>query len=471
MKIRNNRITIDEDIELSDVVRTEKNEPVVILRNPNRLVDELTNDKYEKFFKYQNDVYWGLGIENETYIEFEKKISVPGDFIQNNITRERYSINYAMNYKDDDLKRLLKYFNQFEMYEITQMLNSHCFDKLDSKLNHKTIYALKPTPNILFNGKSIYEEWIEFDPDIAKIFSPTDKNNFNIFFDGDAIEFTTEKFFNANIKNIVLELNQRKNYFINKLREFFDKNNLFTERGLVSFPIVNPGFNHFLSQKNGIVLFNNSTYHINITLPTKLIDGKIFNKQKFINDHRKAISLIQWFEPFFICTLGSPDIFTVLSDVTGDNAYYAKGSMRAAMSRYIGIGTYNTLNMQCGRILTKTVDEVRPIGVTWWRDLIEKRLNYNLPDSQIGLDFNFNKHYQSGFEFRMLDGFPIEYLADVIRSIILICAHALTLKNVPIAANNDIWNIIVYKSLVNGFDTILTDDEKKELLKSYEFKD
>ena len=101
---------------------------------------------------------------------------MPGDFIQNNITRERYSINYAMNYKDDDLKRLLKYFNQFEMYEITQMLNSHCFDKLDSKLNHKTIYALKPTPNILFNGKSIYEEWIEFDPDIAKIFSPTDKN-------------------------------------------------------------------------------------------------------------------------------------------------------------------------------------------------------------------------------------------------------------------------------------------------------
>ena len=56
-----------------------------------------------------------------------------------------------------------------------------------------------------------------------------------------------------------------------------------------------------------------------------------FNKQKFINDHRKAISLIQWFEPFFICTLGSPDIFTVLSDVTGDNASYAKGSMRSAL--------------------------------------------------------------------------------------------------------------------------------------------
>ena len=67
---------------------------------------DLGNNQLDKHNKYKNlyktdIVFWGLGIENELYFEFEnkKKISI-NEFI-NNHQRERYSIDYYSNYKKE----------------------------------------------------------------------------------------------------------------------------------------------------------------------------------------------------------------------------------------------------------------------------------------------------------------------------------------------------------------------------------
>ena len=42
-------------------------------------------EKHLKYFKQykKNEIFWGLGIENELYLEFEKKINITKDFLFN----------------------------------------------------------------------------------------------------------------------------------------------------------------------------------------------------------------------------------------------------------------------------------------------------------------------------------------------------------------------------------------------------
>ncbi len=39
--------------------------------------------------------YWGIGLENETYLQFEDPLIVTGKFIHDNIGFERYSLDYT----------------------------------------------------------------------------------------------------------------------------------------------------------------------------------------------------------------------------------------------------------------------------------------------------------------------------------------------------------------------------------------
>ena len=142
--------------------------------------------------------------------------------------------------------------------------------------------------------------------------------------------------------------------------------------------------------------------------------------------------------------------------------------MRATMSRYIGIGVYNNIIMEKGKLLTKSVNELRPENVIWWRDMINKELLYNLPKNDMGFDFNYGKHYQSGLEFRMLDGIPLEILKDVLDVIILICEHSYsyeTSKDISFCSDSQAWNDIVYKSLVYGSRAMITKNEIRDICK------
>jgi hypothetical protein len=422
--------------------------------------------------------YWGIGLENETYMQFEESLIVSGEFIQEKIGFEKYSIDYRKCYKPESLTPLLKKaFGLNENYKVSRMINSHSLEKLDINYQHKTLSAVKPSvettdlvevnleplDNPEYLGKSIMELFLEDQPyNIQSMITQRNKTMGSVHFDGDSIEFVTKYFENRTIADSCKELKATKKLFLDKINESSVLN------GKLNFPDYNNGLNMFMTNQENLVLFNNGTYHFHITLPSLTEDSRIVDYNDFDKTHSNAIYLLQWFEPFFIATLGSPDIMGVISDKYSLDKKFTLGSMRNAMSRYIGVGTYNKA-MPKGKILTYNVDDFRKLlkfekeENIWWRDQIEADMEYEML-SEVGLDFNQEKMYQSGFEFRSFDEFPAEYLNDVLFSIILICEHSLNLPDVQWGHDSAAWNNLVFKTLKNGYLTEINEVEKNEVL-------
>ncbi|OMQ13049.1 hypothetical protein [[Flexibacter] sp. ATCC 35103] len=421
--------------------------------------------------------YWGIGLENETYMQFEESLIVSGEFIQEKIGFEKYSIDYRKCYKPESLAPILKKaFDINENYKVSRMMNSHSLEKLDINYQHKTIAPIKPlidtetgevsaqpTENPEYLGKSIMELFLEDQPyNIQSMITQRNKTMGSVHFDGDSIEFVTKYFENRTIAESCKELKATKKLFLDKINESSVLN------GKLNFPDYNNGLNMFMTNQENLVLFNNGTYHFHITLPSLTEDSRIVDYNEFEKTHANAIYLLQWFEPFFIATLGSPDIMGVISDKYSLDKKFTLGSMRNAMSRYIGVGTYNKA-MPKGKILTYNVDDFRKLlkfekeENIWWRDQIEADMEYEML-SELGLDFNQEKMYQSGFEFRSFDEFPAEYLNDVLFSIILICEHSLNLPDVQWAHDSKAWNNLVFKTLKMGYSTEINAEEKQEVL-------
>jgi hypothetical protein len=413
----------------------------------------------------RSKLYWGIGLENETYLQFEESLVVSGAFIQEKIGCERYSIDYRNCYKSGSLTAALQTaFDKNKEYKVSRMINSHSLDKLDVNYQHKTLAFTKPlVDNPEYLGKSILETFLEKQPyNIQSML--TQKNNpmGSVNFDGDSIEFVTKYFENRTIAESCEELKATKQLFIDKINESA------VLEGKVHFPDYNIGLNMFMSNRENLVLFNNGTYHFHITLPILTESSRIADYPGFDAMHSNAIYLLQWFEPFFIATLGSPDIMGAICSKYQLNEQFALGSMRNAMSRYTGVGTFNKA-MARGKILTYRVEEFRKFlkfdqdSTIWWRDQVELALNYELL-SDIGLDFNQEKMYQSGFEFRSFDEFPATYLKDVLHAIVLICEHSLHLPDVTWGHDSVVWNNLVFRSLKDGYLTEITAEEKKEVL-------
>jgi len=91
--------------------------------------------------------------------------------------------------------------------------------------------------------------------------------------------------------------------------------------------------------------------------------------------------------------------------------------------------------------------------------------------TDLGLDFNREKLYQSGFEFRSFDEFPEGHLPAVLQAIVLISEHALQFDAVPWCTDNITWNNIVFRSLKEGHKTIINAEEQKELLQIFKLND
>ena len=421
--------------------------------------------------------YWGIGLENETYMQFEESLIVTGEFIQEKIGFEKYSIDYRKCYKPESLTPILKKaFVLNENYKVSRMINSHSLEKLDINYQHKTLSPIKPLvdtetgevsaqplENPEYLGKSIMELFLEDQPyNIQSMITQRNKTMGSVHFDGDSIEFVTKYFENRTIADSCKELKATKKLFLDKINESSVLN------GKLNFPDYNNGLNMFMTNQENLVLFNNGTYHFHITLPSLTEDSRIVDYNNFEKTHANAIYLLQWFEPFFIATLGSPDIMGVISDKYNLDKKFTLGSMRNAMSRYIGVGTYNKA-MPKGKILTYNVDDFRKLlkfekeENIWWRDQIEAEMEYEML-SEVGLDFNQEKMYQSGFEFRSFDEFPAEYLNDVLFSIILICEHSLNLTDVQWGHDSKAWNNLVFKTLKNGYLTEINENEKSEVL-------
>ncbi len=444
-------------------------------------IDPLTNvtlelecsilDKHKKYAEQygKNTIYWGLGLENEVYLECEKRIPINMFDFLTKWTRERYSVDYFSNYKADFVKLAMYQVAKvlettMETVDLPILLKSHSFTKMDINGEHETLLSKNTEQNPHFSGKTFLDILTEIDPEYF-----LKEENERWMFDGDTIEFFTRQFYNVTLDDILQELAKTKRDFEKHLNNALVRGAIFQEYGPIYIMKTNHPFATYMSNPDNIAMFNNGTLHFNLTLPTELDEhGEIRDWSKFEEQHCRAIRLIQWLEPVILAVYGSPDPFSKLGKPPLKQAFSA-ASQRCAISRYIGIGTYDTDKMPKGKILVKSVDEIypkyQPKGDTvksWYREYYRDNGYTSL--SEIGMDINFNKHYRHGIEVRFLDHIDDpKDLANICQFFIYLMDHVLDqdFLEMPIEnpAKSQCWHTLLVNIMCKGKTYVFTREE------------
>lgn len=416
------------------------------------------HEKYEASYK-PSDVFWGLGIENESYIEFSASLKTSAEFIQKNQMRERYSVDYWKLYKPGIVKKTIGSWidGQPEKGQTPLSLpilaNGHSLGNTDRFGEAKTTYETTPKPNPKFSGSTLLEDLSKVEPEVF-----SKGRDIWWVFDGDTIEFITQSFYNAKMEDVVAELLDHKRVwmeaFKNGLKQFPDRE--IGLQALPKYPLKNHGFAVFLTNRQNVAIFNNGTYHFNITIPTRLDAGKkIADMNLFKKRHCMAARLFQWISPFLVSKFGSPDVFANLSR---GNAF-PTGSQRLCASRYVSVGTYDTETMIAGKLLfipNVFGDKTKKR----WYDMIYSRSDcpYEALPS-IGVDINYNKHWNHGLEFRIFDWFPEDMIPYLFRLLIWMCDESLRLGDVPNPQTSEGWNSLLARTVWDGSDVLLSEKD------------
>ena len=413
-----------------------------------------SSDKHTKYKDSygKNELYWGIGLENELYLEFEKNIYVDKKKFLNNHKRERYSVDYYKNYVEEHLNCGFLYKSFKESIELPVLMNSHSLTKTDQFNQPKTLYTKLCEPNPKFSGETLWDLAIKND---------YLRDNFqkNFTFDGDTIEIITQNFYKTQHHTVIEEYKKSKKDFISNLRKVFSENNIFPEYGAIGFIKANHPFSIYLTNFHNIGIFNNGTLHYNITLPTQLLeDGKISDKNEFVKSHKNYIKLIQFMEPFFLAKYGSSDQF---SNIPCDYAQlFSACSQRCAVSRYIGIGTYDTDDMKTGKLLQDDASKFDVVTKEYgWYNQYYQNCAYTKGD-KMGYDINFNKHYNHGVEIRFFDHISDDdKIKDVLEDLIYLGDWALENDILENPIKNVHWNGLVVKCMRQGKNTQLNFEE------------
>ena len=348
--------------------------------------------------------------------------------------------------------------------EIPLLLNSHSFQNCDICGNHRTLYTKENQLNPKYDGQKLIDFCFEKKSVLKENY------NKNFLFDGDTIEFISLDFYNAKANDVFLELNNTKNMFVKNINTIFTENKIFNEYGNLQIIKNNYPFATHLTNINNYGMFNNGTIHINLTLPTYLNEhSEIADKKFFTMIHQKYIKYIQLLEPILIGIYGSPDIFSQVCSITDKNKF-SGGSQRCSVSRYIGLGTYNADIMKSGKILTMNISDISfSKNDFWWYNKFHNESAYKKL-SQIGMDINFNKHYNHGIEIRFFDHINDDQLKNVLTFLIYLGDFILDNTNKKITdsiinpGNNEVWNYFTETVIRKGIDVKINENIKKELL-------
>jgi hypothetical protein len=433
--------------------------------------------KYETQYKLENgklNIFWGIGIENEVYLEFDKKVITSKTFFISNHKRERYSIDYYNNYKKEYQNNPFEiYFdtlinnknNNMEIIKLSEnneptidlplFLNSHSFEKTDIYNQPKTLYTKDCEPNPNFSGKTLMDVLRENN----QYFEEREK----WLFDGDTVEFINIYFYKKKLKEILNEINNNKKEFLYNLNTSLQKLNIFPDYGNLNIMNTNHPFTLHMTNLKNVSIFNNGTLHYNITLPTELDENcKIKNMEQFIKENSRAIKLIQYMEPFLLVAYGSKDVFSTLEKYS-DNKKFSACSQRCAVSRYIGIGTYDCNKMETGKILKKNVSNISCSSLDyWWFNKYYENNAYTKLD-EIGLDINFNKHYNHGIELRFFDHISDNNkIIESFEFIVFLMDYILEndfIQYLETPSYNRLWNNIVLQCMYEGGQYIMSVDE------------
>lgn len=435
--------------------------------------------KHEKYrTAYQpNDFFWGLGVEHETYLE---SITINRQVTLNDVLTlqkpERYSVSYYKSYKPLALIEGIQTFFQDISSQTSQvsieipiLLNAHAFQRTDIHNNSKTTYEKNPQPNPKFSGKTLHEELCEKSP------WHQDQYDCVYLYDGDTIEFTTLNFYKADVSGVIRELAEQHDAFLENLNAIQWPEQSFIG-SLAPFRIqsANHPFATYTTNLKNIAMFNNGTIHINITLPTQLDgSGEIADWKTFVRRHQILARLIQWVEPLMISVYGTPDPF---SQESRQSQYiYGGSSQRLAVSRYIGVGTFDTVTMPVGKILQISRASLPwQIGTSnggWYQDCSDWAYE---PLEQIGLDLNFNKHRNHGLELRFFDALPMKSLEEALEMVVLLGELAQSFdrdgQNLPIPQESLIWKKLAKIALERGQIGIVTDNDIQSFFSIFSFK-
>ena len=402
-----------------------------------------------------NEMYWGLGIEEETYFQFTKPIYVASPILRTAHKPERYSVKYFTMYKPAYLEAIAALFpDSLGFVGIPYFVNAHAFNRMDTRGNHMTTYAKVPKTNPQFSGITFYEELVRWTPwfstPFAKLFDSS------CTFDGDSIEFITQRFYKSTVPDVINELCSTKAAVLQHINGFLHARGLHKEKGLLQYPIANPGFTMQHTNPGNITMCNNGTYHMNITLPSLLgsinAEGypSLVHPEKFMQDHQRYIRLVQWMQPLVIAMYGTPDPLSQVSPL------YSKASQRCAISRYIGVCFYDTNAMTPGKIVTMKLSDIR--GNTnpfWWYRKYHETSGYRMLD-EVGMDICYKKHYLHGAELRFMDWFPESRLGELMEFFVYLADCSLELPSVSEPCMNEFYNDLLVSIHQEGKNAAIT---------------
>lgn len=206
----------------------------------------------------------------------------------------------------------------------------------------------------------------------------------------------------------------------------------------------------------------NGSYHVNVTLPVR--------KPDFWRAHHAAMKALQWMSPLFVAAWGQPDVFSHSDEYT-----FTEGSFRLVTNFHSRMGSVDlqgpsraTLKRAKGRVAgegqagdwqpVRMVDRRKTVGhqtAAHKTQLADTLQGYSAVDApQQGADFRRDQKEPFGFEFRILDHFPVEYLPDVLYILLLVCDHSAGLdpKDVPDARANGEWNELARQVFLEGWN-------------------
>lgn len=409
-------------------------EPAEPVKEPERNLKK--HEKYKSSYKAL-DTFWGLGIEHETYIE-TSQTKIFTTFDASVMKPERYSVSYYKAYNQELLLPVLKKVVEAQptkKLQVPVLLNSHSFTHADKFGQHRTTYAKIPQPNPRFEGK-VFQDWIfEHSPWLRKAYE------IKYMWDGDTVEFMTNNFYKTNISQVLAEIREAEEDFNKALAALPRQGLLVAYAPLKLVTPVNHPFAAHHTNLNNIAMFNNGTIHLNITMPCRLglwRPTEPLNRTTFTQTHKCLARLIQWLEPYWIAVYGA-------GDVLKEYGLGAGGSQRVGVSRYIGLGTFDTDEMPLGKI--NQIDR-SPEKFPWY-DWLYARCGYVAQD-KIGLDLNFNKHGAHGLELRFFDQMPWNCVKEVLEQLVLLADRVGVVGLVEKPQDNSLWREAAGHALLEG---------------------